>query len=161
MKTPTTLDLIPQDEVTALWGVTDGILKGLRSRKAGPFCIKLDYQEKFRYQRDQVEEIGAALSVLRKFGLVLHGVAQPASPVARYYEKGTPCISQAKAIARLGITANVARNWRDKAIGPRCIRSHPKQAWRYIETEVEELRAALRILGEYAMGLPGLPPLRA
>jgi hypothetical protein len=153
-------ELMRQDEVVALWGVSDGILAGLRKRGAGPHHVKLDHQEKFRYQREQAEEIGAALAIMRRFGLVLHGVDQAAKE-RRYYERDASCISQATVIARLGISANVAQGWRSKGIGPRCIRSHPKQAWRYIESEVEELRDALLVLGRYGMNLPGIAPLRA
>jgi hypothetical protein len=153
-------DLILQSEVTALLGVPDGVLVGLRKRNAPLYCVKLDHQEQFRYSREEIETVRAALLTLGRFGLSIHG----AGPLGFQRRHSWPTadeeyIAKEAAIEALGVSARIVAGWAAKGIGPHAMRAHLRQAFRYRGSHVEAIREALLVLGSFGIGLPGVPPL--
>jgi hypothetical protein len=153
-------DFMSQRDAMIFLGVPAGVMGGWRKRGIGPEYKMFDNQDGYWYRRNHVAPLAEALAALRGVGLVIPGVQPPRSrPTLAYYERGEPTISEEEMLGQLGVRRNIALGWRKKGFGPRRIRSHPKHPWQFVKREVEQIRAALLVLGEYGIGLPGVKPL--
>lgn len=86
--------------------------------------------------------------------------APPAlDPAAEVSARRPKYIGQTETVLALGLTDNILSAWRRKFKGPPWRRETNHSRFEYSEADVKRIRRALKVLGEYRLGLHGVLPL--